>query len=283
MRRYALVVFGALTGVFAALHSTQADTITPADCCYAPGGILAETYVKGPTSPGKWGDSTLGTPATVTWSVADANGYYTDESGAGGGIVPFSNFVTSGDWHAALVQAFNSWSAVAGITFVEVTDSDLAFDAQGATTGDIRLGGHVFDGTGSVLAHGYYPPVNGYTAAGDIHFDIAESWFGIGGTGSFSLLAVAAHEIGHAIGLGHSTDSNALMYPYYNASITSPQADDIAGAVYLYGPSQQVPQPSTMVALLSMAMVGLVIDLRRWKKKGFLWHRAHSLFPKNGQ
>lgn len=267
MRRHVLMVLGLLAVVFATFQSAPADVVTSGACWYGP-DYVADTYVIGPTTPGKWGSPVIPSTASVTWSTPDANGYATAEAGAGA-IVPFTSFVSSGDWHAALVQAFASWTAVANITFSEIVDSDLAFDAAGATA-DIRLGGHTFDGASGILAHGYYPPNNGVTAAGDVHFDTAESWFGIGGSGSISLLTVAAHEIGHAIGLDHTSVPNSLMNPFYNASITAPQPDDIAGAVFLYGAPQQgpdVPEPSALAALLGMAAVGMMISLRRRMKR----------------
>lgn len=135
--------------------------------------------------------------------------------------------------------AFAAWSAVANIQFVQVADSGAAFNAAGAT-GDIRIGAHTFDGPSGTLAHGYYPPPNGSSAAGDIHFDRQESWSCSAGGGSIDIGIVALHEIGHALGLGHETRSSrrAVMNPTYNPSVASVLlGDDINGSVSIYGSS----------------------------------------------
>src|SRR5262249_17313261 len=49
--------------------------------------------------------------------------------------------------------------------------------------GDIRIGAHRMDGTSKTLAHTYFPPPNGATAAGDAHFDNAENWVTAGVAG----------------------------------------------------------------------------------------------------
>jgi len=218
--------------------------------------LSASAFVLGPTAPGKWGPPAMGTGATVTYSFM-ATGTSCAAEIAGCTISHLSDFMPAG-WHAAITAAFASWSAVADITFVEVPDDGAAFNAA-TGSGDIRIGGHTFDGAGGTLAHGFYPPANGLTAAGDIHFDVAELWkIGFGG-GGFDIFQVAAHEIGHAIGLDHTGVPASLMNPFYTEAFAGPQADDIAGAVFIYGRAASEPPPPGVPEPMGLALVGVAL------------------------
>lgn len=216
---------------------------------------VASAFTLSPTSPGKWGPPALGTGATVTWSLIP-----TGTSCDSGPCTAFADAMPAG-WQTAVTTAFSMWSSVADLTFVQVPDDGNPFNAP-TSSGDIRIGLEVFDGPGGVLAHGFYPPNNGATAAGDIHFDIAELWkIGFGGAG-FDIIQVLAHELGHALGLGHSNVANSLMNPFYSEAFLGPQADDIAGMQFIYGNAQPVPEPAAL-ALVLLALAGLTLARRK--------------------
>uniref|UniRef100_H2S9Y0 Matrix metallopeptidase 23bb n=1 Tax=Takifugu rubripes TaxID=31033 RepID=H2S9Y0_TAKRU len=158
-------------------------------------------------------------------------------------ILKFPNTLNVDDTRKAIGIAFAKWSGVSPLTFTEVTNSN--------TTVDISIGFYTFnhtdcwwsplhpcfDGLNGELAHAFLPP------RGEIHFDNHEFW--ILGKSRFSwkqgvwlndLVQVAAHEIGHALGLWHSRDPTALMHP--NATYTGQRnvaQDDVWGIQRLYG------------------------------------------------
>jgi hypothetical protein len=242
------------------------------------GGLLtmfatsAAAYIIGPTSPGKWGSPIIGTGATVTYSFMDNGVSCGGESDCA--TLPGDGLNTSilsgmgAGGVTAITAAFDAWSAVADISFSLVADDGAAYDTA-TSSGDIRIGMHYFDGSGGTLAHAYFPPNNGFTIAGDMHFDISETWeTGFGGIG-FDIFTVAAHEIGHAIGLGHTDIDDSLMEPYYSEAFSGLQADDIAGAQYLYGApvTTPVPEPTTGLLLLT-GMFSFMVCVRR-KRSAF--------------
>ena len=68
-----------------------------------------------------------------------------------------------------------------------------------------------------------------------------------GCSGGFYIEDIAAHEFGHALGLGHSTIPTATMYPSAfscDSSVRSLDADDISGVRALYPPGPPPPAPT---------------------------------------
>ena len=226
---------------------------------------LADPFVLGPTVPGKWGPPAMGTGATVTWSLMPTGTSCAAEA-AGCVITALGGFLPVG-WEAEVQAAFDAWAAVADLTFIQVADDGSAFNAAAGSFGDIRLGGHAFDGPSGTLAHGFFPPINGASAAGDIHFDTAELWKTAFGGPGFDIFQVMAHEIGHAIGLAHTAVPASLMNPFYTEAFSGPQADDIAGAVFIYGPVPTTPPVPEPAALLMMGLGLLGVGMRARRKK----------------
>ena len=95
------------------------------------------------------------------------------------------------------------------------------------------------DGPFGVLGQTIIPsagPLRSVTIA----FDEAENWF-LGGDAPASRIdfsSTAIHEIGHAIGIDHSTSATALMNANYSTSIFDLQQDDIDAAIAIYGANE---------------------------------------------
>ncbi len=150
-----------------------------------------------------------------------------------------AKFGSTAAWENIIIKAAQTWAAQTNVNFAVVSDNGTA-EGSGSNQqgdpgfGDIRIGGYNFGA--STLAQAFMPPpVNNYSAAGDIQFNTGQT-FNSGAT--YDLYTVATHEVGHALGLYHSGIASSEEYPTYNGVKGALTADDIAGIRSIYSGGQ---------------------------------------------
>ena len=136
----------------------------------------------------------------------------------------------------AVRNAFQTWAATVSITFAEVgvgANPDILIDWRDANDPDLSM-------VGGTLAHADFPPGCGVVTNNlpkPIHFDDSEHMWSVGAVANaFDVETVALHEIGHILGLQHTTVAGAVMFPTVssNSTLRVLQPDDVGGIRSLY-------------------------------------------------
>jgi hypothetical protein len=128
-----------------------------------------------------------------------------------------------------VASAFRKWTTASRyFTFSRARTyarADLKISFARRDHGD----GSPFDGPGGVLAHAFAP------TNGRLHFDADDRWVVGRVPNAYDVETLALHEIGHLLGLGHSSVQNAIMWPTFRSGVTKGiGSDDIRGIRALY-------------------------------------------------
>lgn len=136
----------------------------------------------------------------------------------------------------------------------------LSYAGRSAVTTNTKDGVNVVmfrnASSGSAIATTYWWSSGGAIIDADLVFwDGAFKFFSgsTGCSGGFYIEDIAAHEFGHALGLGHSASTAATMYPSVAACDMRNRtldADDIAGITALYPPTSTTPTAPTGVRIV---------------------------------
>ena len=128
-------------------------------------------------------------------------------------------------------KGLERWTKYAPIHFIEVdnaNDADINIRFGKYEHGEKNKKYH-FDGKSGILAHMFFPP------SGKMHFDESENFTSSTVGPGINLETITAHEMGHGLGIMHSSLWGSIMTPYYLGYIDKLRRDDTAAVQSLYG------------------------------------------------
>jgi hypothetical protein len=224
----------------------------------------------------------IGQPVTLTYSYQ--NMFDGGLRGPGAAPGPNGMFLPDGPplpnslIRGSIEEALGLWASVAPFTFIEVEDDGLPY-GQSSQYGQIRFLHIRINGTDPpppaqpiAKAQAYYPGTS--ARAGDVQFDHGDPWQEIGSLSIPDILGATIHELGHSLGLGHSSDPDANMYwiftRYYGLGTGALHANDITRIQSIYGRGfgrvvplvAHAPEPAT-ASLLLLAGIAWLACRRR--------------------
>ncbi|MFQ5718327.1 MAG: matrixin family metalloprotease [Acidobacteriota bacterium] len=250
--------------------------------------------------------ATSGVP--IAW---DLSGTGTTLANVSHGTVMFrlqgagSDDVTDGSDLAAVERAFETWSGISGsaIAFTrgpDTTNTTTVFDEelpvfwvetstvidQGtpSTFDDVDVAGALAITFTFRVTDG--PEAGEIVDANLVFNGVDHQWTTDPATfpNRFDIEAVATHEIGHALGLGHSPVAAASMFPRTGAGVSRGRtlsADDIAGAIAAYPGGNSAANRGSLTGLLdkgSPVFGGLV-----WVRDGNGALAGHAMTQADGR
>jgi len=158
-------------------------------------------------------------------------------------IISYPVGLNASDVKELVTQAFRAWEIVIALDFMEarreqpLSDVDIVFEFSD------RNALNKNDKTGFAVA-GATSPVNSH-----IWIKQSERWgtFQKQEAGRLDIFLTIVHEIGHALGLQHSTDQSSVMFPIFQRQVGEElpviNSDDVERLRNLYDPQNEVVAP----------------------------------------
>jgi len=181
-------------------------------------------------------------------------------SGATFYVNPTNADVSSAAAVAAVQFALDVWNTQGGSPFRytyggTVNDTSTANDNR-----NVLIFRNVSNGSTLATTYSWWDNSNRLLDSDIVVWDGGFTFFtgtsGCGGTNGAYLEDIATHELGHALGLNHSTSADATMYPSYNycsQELRTLASDDISGIRSLYGTSGGGSNTAPTVVITSPA------------------------------
>jgi hypothetical protein len=154
---------------------------------------------------------------------------------------PANSDVAASTAEAAVLAGLDAWNTQSGSGFYgnyggRVNDTSTGYDGR-----NVLLFRNATSGGAIATTYSWWTSDNTLVDSDIIFWDGGFTFFGgasgCGGSNAAYIDDIAAHELGHALGLNHSGDGEATMYPSYSTcsqEMRSLAWDDIAGARSLY-------------------------------------------------